>query len=159
MKIRMQTAFLVFAVLATTSCSKESVAPVQQLKAENVQAIEGDLLELVNEYRVSQGLQSLVFSEVAYSYANEHTEYMISSGSISHDNFDSRASKIAEAVDAKAVGENVAKKYASARAVFQGWIASEGHRITMEGTFTHTAVSVMRAPGGELYFTQLFYLQ
>ncbi|MBC2838034.1 CAP domain-containing protein [Robiginitalea sp. SC105] len=159
MKMRMQCAFLLFILLAVTSCSKESVAPAVTIEAENVQAVEGALLQLVNEHRQAIGAAPLAFSELAYSYANEHTEYMIATGNTSHHDFNTRASKIAEAVDAKAVAENVAKDYDTAKQAFEGWFASPDHRSTMEGTFSHTAVSVKRAPDGQLYFTQLFYLQ
>lgn len=159
MKVRMHVAFLVFALLAATSCSKETALPADLPKAENVQAIEGALLQLVNQHRASRGFPQLTFSQVAYSYANQHTDYMIASGTISHHDFTARATKISEAVDAKAVAENVAKDYPSAEAALQGWLQSPEHRETMEGTFTHTAVSVKKAPDGTLYYTQLFYLQ
>ena len=97
------------------------------------------------------------YSAVAYEYANKHTDYMIAKGSINHDNFSARASDISQAVNASFVSENVAKDYDSAVEAFQKWLASSDHRKTMEGEFTHTAVSVKRNSDGKLYFTQLFY--
>lgn len=159
MKMRMQCAFLVFFALAIASCSKEATLPVNPIEAENVQAVEGALHELVNEHRQSIGAEPLAFSELAYSYANQHTDYMIATGNTSHDDFNARASKIAEATDAKSVAENVARDYDTAREAFEAWMASPSHRSTLEGSFSHTAISVKRAPDGNLYFTQLFYLQ
>ena len=159
MKMRMQSAFLVFFALAIASCSKDSTMPANPIEAENVQAVEGAILELVNQHRQAIGADPLAFSELAYSYANQHTDYMIATGNTSHDDFNARASKIAEATDAKSVAENVARNYDTAQEAFDAWMASASHKSTLEGRFSHTAVSVKRAPDGKLYFTQLFYLQ
>ena len=76
---------------------------------------------------------------------------------LSHDNFSSRASKISLETNAKAVAENVAKDYSSATTAFEGWLNSSNHRATIEGDFTHTAVSVKKNSDGDYYFTQLFF--
>ncbi len=148
------------AILAmATACTKESAAPDEIPVSQNMKAVESELLQTVNEYRLSQGHAALNFSAVAYDYANQHTDYMIASGEINHDGFSARASEISAQVNAKAVAENVAKDYPDAQEAFKGWLGSESHRKTMEGEFTHTAVSVKVAPDGKLFFTQLFYLQ
>ena len=82
---------------------------------------------------------------------------MISKGSISHDNFSARASNIASEVGAEYVAENVAKDYDTAVTAFENWLASSSHKKTMEGEFTHTAVSVKKDADGNFYFTQLFF--
>lgn len=119
--------------------------------------MEQELLNLVNSHRNSLGFSSLAFSEVAYSYASDHTDYMIAMGSLSHDNFSARASSISEEVNAEYVSENVAKDYISAQQVLDGWMASPNHRKTLEGEFTHTAVSVKKDASGTFYYTQLFF--
>lgn len=141
------------------SCSKESEGPSDIPVAENVRAVENELMQTVNEYRLSQGHAALNFSQLAYDYANQHTDYMIASGAINHDGFSARASEITAQVDAKSVAENVAKDYPSAEKAFEGWLGSESHRKTMVGEFTHTAVSVKKSPEGKLFYTQLFYQQ
>ena len=155
----MHTAFLVLLVFVAASCTKESSIPQDIQQAENVQALEAELLQLVNQHRTSQGLSSLAFSQVAYQHANDHTDYMIATGQLNHDNFSARASQISESVNAKSVAENVAKDYATAADALEGWLQSPSHRDTMEGAFSHTAISVKSAPDGTLYFTQLFFLQ
>jgi uncharacterized protein YkwD len=159
MKMRMQLVFSVLLVFVAVSCSKDPVNAPEIQQAENIRALEQELLQLVNDHRNSMGASPLAFSEVAYSYANTHTDYMISREVLNHDNFSARASQITETVNAKAVAENVARDYSSAQEALQGWLQSESHRKTMEGDFTHTAVSVKAAPNGSLYFTQLFVLQ
>ena len=159
MKMKLQQALMVLFISLALSCSKEpaeaDIIPV----AENVPTVESELLELVNTHRASMGYTPLSFSQLAYDYANQHTDYMVSTGSISHYNFSARASSIAEAANAKAVAENLAKDYPSAEMALEGWLASDAHRKTMEGDFSHTAISVKKDSNGTLYFTQLFYLK
>ncbi|QCX02086.1 CAP domain-containing protein [Aggregatimonas sangjinii] len=157
MKMKMKYAVLVcFAVLAT-ACTKETAEAPIVPEAENVIEIEGELLSVVNDHRIAQGLNALDYSAVAYEYANEHTDYMIAKGSISHDNFSARASKISAEERAEYVAENVAKDYDNATEAFLGWLDSSSHKSTMEGEFTHTAVSVKKNDAGNFYFTQIFF--
>lgn len=159
MKMKMQRAFLAMLIVFGMACTKDSGTTDPIPVARNVTAVESQLLELVNQHRNSLGMSPLYFSQVAYSYASDHTDYMIATGSINHDNFNSRASGIAAEVNARAVSENVAKDYESAEKALQGWLASESHRKTMEGDFSHTAISVKENAEGTLFYTQLFYLE
>ena len=152
MKMRMQYAFLILFVFILGSCSKESIENSNIIEAENAIEVENELLNVVNDHRVSLGYTSLQFSAVAYDYANQHNDYMVANGSISHDNFSSRASKISSEVNAEYVAENK-----TAFEAFEKWLSSPNHKKTMEGEFTHTAVSVKKDANGNLYFTQLFY--
>ncbi|MEJ1221314.1 CAP domain-containing protein [Sediminicola sp. 1XM1-17] len=157
MKTRLHLAVTVLFVLLLSSCNKESIDENYVPKAENAVSVEQELLVMVNDYRSSLGYPSLNFSEVAYDYANDHTDYMIAMGKINHDNFSARASKISTEANASVVAENVAKDYASAKKAFDEWMASAGHRKNIEGDFSHTAVSVKKDKAGNFYFTQLFY--
>jgi uncharacterized protein YkwD len=157
MKLRTHYVVLVLFVCSLVSCTKESVSDTSIIEAENAKEIETELLSIVNEYRISLGKTALEFNEVAYEYANEHNAYMISKDAINHDNFSSRASKISSKVNAVFVAENVARNYNNADGAFQGWLDSSSHKKTMEGDFSHTAVSVKINNEGELYFTQIFF--
>jgi uncharacterized protein YkwD len=157
MKMKMHYFVMLLFAFVTVSCSTESIGPAIDSEVENAIEVEQELLGIVNEHRVSLGYNNLDFSSVAYEYASRHTDYMIAKGTINHDNFSARASDISQAVNASYVSENVAKDYESALEAFQKWLASADHRKTMEGEFTHTAVSVKRNTDGKLYFTQLFY--
>ncbi|WP_298478727.1 CAP domain-containing protein [uncultured Maribacter sp.] len=151
-----QKAFLVLFVFVAFSCSKET-AKDTNIEAENIEIVESELLDIVNDYRVSLGYSSLEHNSIAYEQANKHNDYMISRGDLSHDNFSSRASAISIELNAEFVAENVAKDYATANEAFKGWLASSSHKKTMEGEFTHTAVSVKKDSNNKLYFTQLFF--
>ncbi|WP_339707679.1 CAP domain-containing protein [uncultured Kriegella sp.] len=157
MKIRLYHAFMVLFAFVAISCSKESIQIADKPVAENNVDIESELLRVVNNYRETKGATALEFSAVAYTYANEHTDYMISKGNLSHDNFSARASSISSQENAQYVAENVAKDYETAIEAFENWLESSDHRKTIEGEFTHTAVSVKKDLQGKLYYTQLFF--
>jgi uncharacterized protein YkwD len=157
MKMRLQNAFLILFVLIVASCSKESIDSTNIIEAKNAYEVENELLNIVNDHRLTLGYTALDFSAVAYEYANKHNDYMVATGNLSHDGFNSRASGIASEVNAEFVAENVAKDFPSAIEAFENWLNSADHKKTMEGNFTHTAVSVKEDLQGNLYFTQLFY--
>ncbi|MDX1364292.1 MAG: CAP domain-containing protein [Arenibacter latericius] len=147
---------LLFA-FAMSSCSTETIEPTLNETATNAVKVEEQILLLVNEHRASLDLNELSFSDLAYEHANKHTDYMIAKGTTNHDNFKVRASTISSATNATLVSENVAKDYETALEAFQQWLASSDHRKTIEGEFTHSAVSAKRNSEGKLYFTHLFY--
>lgn len=157
MKMKMPYALMFLFVLIVSSCSKEPIENTILVESENAVSVENEILNTVNDYRTTNGYTALVYSAIAYKYANTHTDYMIAKGSINHDNFSSRASNISSEVNASLVSENVARNYASAQETFQGWISSSEHRKAIEGDFTHTAVSVKKDKNGNYYYTQLFY--
>ncbi|GMN09676.1 CAP domain-containing protein [Croceitalea sp. MTPC9] len=144
-------------ILFTLSCSSESREEIVQLNSVNDIKLETQVMELINSHRESLSLSPLILNVVAYNYANDHNDYMISKGSISHDNFNVRASKISSEANAKEVGENVAKDYLSAKAVFEGWINSPEHKENIESDFTHTGLSVKKDSNGNLYYTHIFF--
>ena len=157
MKMRLRNAFLILFLFILGSCSKESLDNTNIIEAKNATEVENELLNTVNSHRIALGYSFLNFSAVAYEYANKHTDYMISKGGLSHDNFSSRAADIASEVEAELVAENVAKDYSNAQEAFNGWLNSSDHKKTMEGDFTHTAVSVKKSASGNYYYTQLFF--
>lgn len=155
--MRLLCALLVLFVLVANSCSKEPVESTNIPVSANAVTVEQELLGMVNDHRASLGYNALRYSAVAYEYANVHTDYMISKGTISHDNFSARASSLSSLTEAEYVAENIARNYDSAAEAFASWLVSLTHRKTMEGEFSHTAVSVKKDGAGNYYFTQLFY--
>jgi len=156
----MRTSLLLIVLCLTTlaSCVKPTLdAPELSTVDLEIQAMEEELHELVNTYRTDVGLQGLAFSKDAYSYARAHNDYMISKGKLSHDGFNERATKVAEATNAVSVSENVARNYLDAEGALQGWLASTSHKNTIEGEYTHTTISIKPDADGNLYFTQIFF--
>ncbi len=157
MKMRKHLIALAVFVCTLASCTKESEAPLHIVESQNVTEVEQELLNTVNDHRISLGKNGLQFNSIAYRNANIHTDYMIAKGAINHDNFTARASNISAEVGAVFVAENVAKDYSTATEAFQGWLESAKHKRTMEDDFTHTAVSVKKDADGNLYYAQIFY--
>ncbi len=147
----------VFLLLFVACSNNDDVVAPEINSAVNIKAIEDELLGIVNTHRESLGYAPLQYSAVAYQYASTHNDYMIARGSLSHDNFNARASDISSVTNAELVAENIAKDYVNAAEAFQGWLQSPDHRKTMEANFTHTAVSVKKDGEGTIYYTQLFY--
>lgn len=118
--------------------------------------LEDDIVDLVNQHRNSIGLNPLQDNPASYKYAEEHNDYMISQNKLSHDNFESRATKIAEESHAVSVSENVARYYTTAQKTLEGWLNSSSHKQAMEGDYTHTTLSVQLDKEGRPYYTQIF---
>jgi len=141
------------------SCTKDPLDSALTIPSvfESSGNVEADVFMLINDHRTSIGLGELQYDNTAYIYASSHTDYMISQGVISHDNFNARATSLSSEVNALSVAENVASNYPTALIAVQNWLASPSHRLSIEGDFTHTAVSAKVDDNGNLYYTQFFF--
>ncbi|WP_350286559.1 CAP domain-containing protein [uncultured Croceitalea sp.] len=148
---------LVVSILILFSCTTPENEPIATIETTSIPELEAQLLTIVNEHRELIGLSTLQHDPVAYEHASEHNDYMIARGNLSHDNFDSRASKIASETQAKEVGENVARDYDDAKAALNGWLSSPPHKNTLENNYTHTAISVKKDGNNNIYYTQIFF--
>lgn len=160
---------LVITLSVFSSCSKQELEPLLEennagLNAENLEissgshtALEAELFDLVNNYRVSIGLNELTFESTTYYYAGQHNDHMIAQNNVSHAKFGERAKGIAERTGASHVAENVARNYDDMQEVLEAWVDSPSHRMSLEGDYTHSAISIKENNSGNLYFTQMFY--
>ena len=151
----------IVALLNLTSCSTEPM-PENSADSINVQStpeaklIEVEILELINAYRIEQGLTVLNNDNVIKSVAYSHTDYMVEVDNVSHDNFFQRKASLQEHASAIKVSENVAYAYSSAQSVVNAWIASDGHRENLEGDYTDFDISAEQNVNGDWYFTNIF---
>lgn len=148
-------------LFTTLSCSTEN----NDHEAKNVsseyvvpetKAIEIEILELINEYRESEGLNILNKLDLIKSQAYEHSGYMVETSNISHDNFSQRNAFLRQYAGANRVSENVAYGYSSPASVVNAWINSESHRGAIEGDYTHFDISAEQDENGYWYFTNIF---
>ncbi len=159
-----QACLVLVCILTFASCSKDNEIPEENAQNKSVElvntfaytAIESDILDAVNKYRQSIGLNSLIKVDEVTLQADEHTVYMTTNEVVNHDNFNVRYSNLVNGVGAKSVAENVAYGYDSADAVVKAWIASEGHKENIEGNFTHFGIAVDQDKNGKNYFTNIF---
>lgn len=119
--------------------------------------IETEILTLVNEYRQNNGLSKLITLNIISGVADGHTNYMVTTGQVNHDNFSIRAQSLITNANAKSVSENVAYGYNTAQGVVNGWLNSEEHRKAIENPEnTHFGISTESNSAGKNYFTQIF---
>ncbi|WP_044398410.1 CAP domain-containing protein [Lacinutrix sp. Hel_I_90] len=160
MKNVLNLVLVFFVLILSTSCSTDSVEELQDTPATvfipESKAIEIEIIALINDYRMSQGLTALSEHNIVKSQAYKHTEYMVEADSVSHANFYSRKSYLENNAGAQLVTENVAYGFTSAQAVVNAWINSEGHKQNIEGDFTNFDVSAEQSPEGKWYFTNIF---
>lgn len=149
-----------------TSCSKDEVYEDENnieidlsIVLKNDVEMSREILELINDYRLSVGLNTLILDQqYASAYAVDHTDYMIEKNQISHDNFPVRSQGLKNK-GAERVGENVAFGYNDAQSVVNSWLNSPTHLEIIEGNYTHSGFGIFKNENGHNYFTQLFYLK
>ncbi len=154
MKTNFINYFCAFVVLISAFSCSEDEDPVA---SENDLTITDQILNLINAHRQGEGLTPLEKNSTAERLAVEHTQYMISQGEISHDNFSGRGDILRDQENATGSAENVASFYPDAASVVEGWINSQGHRNNIEGNYTYTGIAALKDENGNYYYTQLFY--
>ena len=148
-------------LISLSSCSSDSIDDKAEAVATNVvipedKIIEIEILERINDYRISKGLNSLQGLDIIKSQTYSHTDYMIERENISHDNFHQRRNFLVSNAGAISVSENVAYGYSTAESVVVAWLNSDGHRDAIEGNFTHFNVSAEKNEEGHWYYTNIF---
>lgn len=151
---------LLLPILVLTSCSSDAESvestAVETAKTYTHNTTELELLDLVNAYRVENGLNALqIIQHISYK-SEEHNNYMIATNTVSHDNFSSRKTNLEQVVGAVRVGENVAYGFSTPQATLNAWIASEGHRVNLLGNYTHFGLSIRENADGRKYYTNIF---
>ena len=133
----------------TTDLSEELIVP-------EAKSIEIEILDLINEYRLSKGLTYLSTMDIVKSQAYSHTDYMIEKNNISHDYFYTRKAYLESKAGALSVSENVAYGYSYPESVVNAWINSDSHRETIEGDYTDFDISAEQNEQGVWFFTNIF---
>jgi uncharacterized protein YkwD len=159
---------MVFVVMLITmnSCTADSA---EASAAENSTTTEGlgvnytyntseiETMKLINDYRVSIGLNALEKINHISFKCEEHNKYMIENNVVDHNDFTSRSNNIVSVLGAKKVGENVAYNYKTSEAALRAWLDSPGHKANIEGDYTHFGIAVTTdASTGKKYYTNIF---
>lgn len=152
---------MVLVALLSFSCSteefpEETIDSVSLPVPPAAKIIEIEILELINEHRINEGLAPLNDHNIIKAVAYTHTDYMVESNNVGHDNFFQRKNSLIDNANATKVSENVAYAYNSAQSVVNAWINSDGHRETIEGDFTDFDISAEQNEEGKWYFTNIF---
>jgi uncharacterized protein YkwD len=124
--------------------------------------IEVEVIRLTNAHRRARALPVLREDPLLAALARSHSEAMArDGGSIDHAGVRGRFQRAAASLPLSEFAENVARakrlRTPPASWVVSRWIQSEDHRVHLEGgAFDLVGVGVVRGPGGDLYFTQIF---
>ena len=125
------------------SVNQEVVEPARTSKTpvdEYTPDMAAQAFDLVNEYRIENGLQKLTRTYELDNLAKQHCEYMVSVGDLNHDGFDGRF----DSTNYMTFGENVAWNYRIARALVDGWIKSPGHRANiLDPSFSFAGMAIV----------------
>ena len=114
-------------------------------------------MNLINEYRISVGLNPLEkINHISYK-SEEHDDYMITNKVVNHNNFVARSENIISVLGAKKVGENVAYNFNTPESVVAAWLNSPAHKENIVGNFTHFGIAIKSDPvTGKKYYTNIF---
>ena len=158
----LRVVLLSLVIFMMNSCSSDSDTATVEIKSEVIEnysytTSELETMNLINEYRISVGLNALQkINHLSYK-AEEHDDYMIENNIVNHDNFTDRSQNIIKALGAKSVSENIAYNYRTPQAVIDAWLLSVGHKENIEGNFTHFGISIRENPvNGRKYYTNIF---
>ena len=114
-------------------------------------------MNLINEYRVSVGLNSLERINHISFKSEEHNHYMIANKVVNHNDFVARSENIIKVLGAKKVGENVAYNFNSPESVVAAWLNSPAHKDNIVGNYTHFGLAIKSDPvTGKKYYTNIF---
>ncbi len=157
-KLPLLALFTVFVLSSCTTNNIDDRVEALELKATELEAktIEVEILDLINDHRLSLGLNPLIDMMLVKSVAYTHTDYMVDNDEVSHANFFERSNYLKQNAGAQKVSENVAYGYSSAESVVRAWLKSEGHKANIEGDFTNFDVSAEVNAEGKWYYTNIF---
>lgn len=161
MKLLTKLSLLAVIAVLSFSCSPESIDDKADTLIENIavpeaKSIELQILELINNHRLSKGLNPLQSMTIIKSTAFIHTDYMVDTQTVSHANFFTRSNYLKTNAGAKSVSENVAFGFTSAESVVSAWMRSEAHKKNIEGDFTNFEISAEKDANDKWYFTNIF---
>ena len=168
MKTNLLRVFLLVAMVHTlNSCSPEAsgtpstaattTASTQAAVSYSYNSDELQVMDLINTYRVSVGLNKL--EQINYiSYKSEqHNIHMIADNELSHNDFVARSADIMNVIGAKTVSENLAYNYSTPQSVLNAWLNSPTHKENIVGNFSHFGISIRIDPvSGKKYYTNIF---
>ena len=122
-----------------------------------VASYEQEVIRLVNEIRVENGLKALTYDWELSRVARYKSQDMKDNHYFSHTSpvYGSPFQMMKNfGISFRSAGENIAKGYRTPQAVVNGWMNSPGHRANILNTrYTHIGVGYV--PSGN-YWTQMF---
>ncbi|WP_108868815.1 CAP domain-containing protein [Aquimarina aquimarini] len=121
---------------------------------------ESELLRLVNNFRIENGVQTLRRVSVADNVAAIFPDNTDRCNSPLHTGASQRFTELKRQTGSKSVSENVADGQSNAQRIFQAFVNSSTHRsIMLQSNVNATGISIVQCPDGSLNTVQLFFVQ
>ena len=121
---------------------------------------EQEVIRLVNEIRVQNGLSALTYNWELSRVARYKSQDMVDNRYFSHTSptYGTPFQMIRSfGLSYRSAGENIAYGQSSPEKVMEGWMNSSGHRANiLNSSYTSIGVGCYQGAGGTLYWTQLF---
>lgn len=155
--IRIATAiFFIFSIFSCSTPEEGSIENVNIVQYYEYNEDENELLDLINDYRISVGLNRLDKINHISHVCHEHTEYMIKSNKVGHDHFCERQMHLHDVLGALKVGENIAFNYNTPQSALNAWLKSNYHKENIEGDYTAFGICIDENEQGQKYYTNIF---
>lgn len=120
-------------------------------------SIDYEIIEIINNYRVSIGLNTLGLINKVSEEALSHNAYMVNQGKPSHDFFYLRSQNLKNSINAIKVSENVGFGFTNAQSIVNAWLNSEEHKQNIiNPEFTNFGISTKQDENGKNYFTNIY---
>ena len=163
MKAKLLRVLLLVAIVFTmNSCSSDSDESTstensnQRVMSYIYDASELEAMQIINDYRLSVGLNALQqINHISYK-SEEHDNYMITNNVVNHNNFVARSENLISVLGARRVGENVAYNYNTSKAAVTAWLNSPSHKENIVGDYTHFGIAIKINADGKKYYTNIF---
>jgi len=123
----------------------------------SITAYEQEVIRLVNEIRVKNGLKPLTYNWELSRVARYKSQDMKDNRYFAHNSpvYGTPFQMIRNfGISFRSAGENIARGYATPQAVVNGWMNSSGHRANILNA-NYTKIGVGYVPSGN-YWTQMF---
>jgi uncharacterized protein YkwD len=142
---------LLLIVLVLCSCSTPDENPQHisyKVYTENYiySNLEKGILDKINNVRVESGLVPLIINNQISWVCKEHSDYMVSLGIASHDNFQDRFNNLEQTINIYKAAENVAYKYNTPEDVVKAWLNSPEHKKNIYGDFKYIGIAITKHP-------------
>jgi len=144
---------IIILFITLISCSKDTTETTSPLHTYQYSTTELELFDRINQHRDSIGLNILQTNQHISYVCWEHNNYMIRTGRIKHDYFQSRVENLQLTIGAYRIGENIAYNYQTPKSTLNAWLNSPGHRQNIEGDYTDFGLSITRGTNQRNYIT------
>ncbi len=157
MKIRILIFLYLLILFVAGACNKSEPAQVPFYD----EKMEDTLYQIVNQYRMSIGKDSLIIDKIVQREAREHSYSMARRlVEMGHTNFEIREQRIKNILgDTVIVAETVTYAWDSPEVAFQFWLSRQTDSLVLVGNYNLTGVGIVKSTENIYYFTQIFVYQ